>query len=73
MQYAEARIKNGQLVLDNVKTINQSELTADCWMIQINGAKACATCEYRNKPRLCGGLAIRKKLGVPEPITRKRK
>jgi hypothetical protein len=73
MMYSEARIENGQLVHSNVKIISQSELTSDCWMIQINGAKACTTCEYKNKPRLCGGMAIRKKLGVPEPITRKRK
>ena len=73
MIYTEVRVENGQLVTTNTKTINQSELTSDCWMIQINGAVACSTCECKNKPRLCGGMAIRKKLGVPEPVTRKRK
>ena len=43
MMYSEARIENGQLVHTNVKIINQSELTSDCWMIQINGAKAYTT------------------------------
>jgi len=37
-------------------------LTSECWMIQIEGLKACENCQYLNKPRRCGGKAIRSKL-----------
>ena len=73
MLYAKAHIENGQLKLTDEKTVDQSTLTSDCWLIQIEGPTACTTCECLNKPRLCGGMKLRAKLGVPAPITRKRK
>lgn len=72
MIYADGSVVDGQVVLSNVQQINQATLTADCFMIQIKGAAACTTCEYLNKPRLCGGMAIREKYGVPAPVVRKR-
>jgi len=43
----------------NVKTINQSQLTSDCWMIQFWGSEACNKCEYLNK-KDCSGKKIRR-------------
>jgi hypothetical protein len=59
--YAEGALVDGKLGLKNVKQINQSKLTSECWMIQINGLSACETCKYVNK-RDCGGKNIRKNL-----------
>lgn len=73
MIYATANIVNGKVVLSNQQKIDQSTLTADCFLIQINGAAACTNCENLNKPRKCGGMAIREKYGVPAPIVKKRK
>jgi len=73
MLYSKGHIENGKLVLTDQKQVDQSTLTSDCFVIQIEGPSACTTCEYLNKPRLCGGMKIRARLGVPAPITRKRK
>lgn len=58
------RVKDvsSKLVIDETKVIDQSTLTSECWVIQIEGPKACETCECRDKPRKCGGMAIRKRL-----------
>ena len=42
-----------------VKTIKQSELTAECWLVQIWGSDVCKTCDVRNTSE-CGGKHIRK-------------
>jgi len=73
MLYSKAKVENGQLVITESKTVDQATLTSDCFVIQIEGSSACAACEYKNKPRLCGGMKIRERLGVPAPVTRKRK
>lgn len=73
MLYAKGNVVNGKVILTEKKTIDQSKLTADCFMIQINGAAACNTCENLNKPRKCGGMALRGKYGVPPPVVKKRK
>lgn len=73
MMYGKAKIVNGKIEITDQKEIDQSTLTSDCFMIQINGAEACKTCEYLNKPRKCRGMKLREKLGVPPPVTRKRK
>lgn len=73
MIYAKGNVVNGKLVLTEKKIIDQSSLSADCFMIQINGAAACKTCENLNKPRICGGMALREKYGVPPPVVKKRK
>ena len=44
-----------------VKSIKQSELTSECWLIQIWGLSACKTCEVKDTEE-CGGKAIRKDL-----------
>lgn len=73
MVYAKGHVENGKLVMTDVQEIDQTTLTADCFLIQIKGASACTTCENLNKPRVCGGMALRGKYGVPAPVTRKRK
>lgn len=73
MIYAKANVENGNVALSDVKEIDQSKLTSDCFLIQINGAKACETCECLNKPKMCGGMKIREQLGVPAPVTRKKR
>jgi hypothetical protein len=42
-----------------VKTIKQSNLSSECWLIQFRGPDACVNCEYRNTNE-CGGQEIRK-------------
>jgi len=44
-----------------MKTVNQNELTSDCWLIQFNGLEACKDCEYKGK-RDCGGKSIIKRI-----------
>ena len=44
-----------------VKTIDQSKLTSDCWLIQIYGIEACKTCEVRGTDE-CGGKEILKRI-----------
>jgi hypothetical protein len=41
------------------KIVNQSNMTAECWLVQIWGLKHCDTCEFKGK-RDCGGKRIRK-------------
>lgn len=52
-----------------IKIIKSSELTSECWMIQIDGLDACKNCEFLNTDE-CGGQNIRKRLlkenGLPE-------
>ena len=44
-----------------VKTMKQSELTSECWLIQMWGINQCKTCEAFNTDE-CGGQKIREKL-----------
>jgi len=46
----------------NYKTINQSDLTSDCWSIQFSGLSACETCEYKNTEDCGGGKTLEKYL-----------
>jgi len=43
------------------KTISQSNLTADCWLIQFWGLKACDDCPLKDTSE-CGGQEIRANL-----------
>lgn len=43
------------------KDIPQKNLTAECWLIQINGLSECEKCPYKDKEN-CGGKEIRKTL-----------
>jgi hypothetical protein len=73
MIYAKGNLVNGKIVLTEKREIDQTTLTADCFMIQFCGAEACSKCEYLNKPRKCGGMRLREKYGVPAPVVKKRK
>ena len=42
-----------------VKRIKRRDLTAECWLIQMHGTKACDHCDVRDTPD-CGGQEIRK-------------
>jgi hypothetical protein len=44
----------------NVKVIDQSTLTSDCWGIQFEGLSACAHCEYKNTKKCGGGNTLKK-------------
>jgi hypothetical protein len=61
MLYQKAKVENGQLVITEIKVIDQSKLTNDCWLIQFDGLLACETCEVKDTPE-CGSQAIRKQL-----------
>ena len=41
------------------RSIPQSQLTSECWMIQFRGKAACKDCVLRGK-RECGGKHIRR-------------
>jgi hypothetical protein len=43
------------------KIIKQSELTSECFVIQMWGIESCDSCEYLNTDE-CGGQEIREKL-----------
>lgn len=53
------------------KEIPQNTLSAECWLVQINGLEACEDCELLNTEE-CGGQEIRKtlknKLGLSVPL-----
>ena len=68
MIYAKGTVVNGKVVLSDKKIVDTSKFTADCFMIQMNGAAACTNCENLNKPRKCGGMRLREQYGVPPPI-----
>ncbi len=55
----EAAQINENLQKSNVKMVNQGDLLAECWSVQIWGQEHCKTCEFLNK-RDCGGKKIRK-------------
>ena len=40
-----------------VKQVQQSEMTAECWGVQVWGLKHCDTCEFHNIED-CGGQNI---------------
>lgn len=42
------------------KIIQQSKLTGECWMVQMQGLSACEFCEYKNTED-CGGQDILEK------------
>lgn len=51
--------KNGKVTL--IKEINQSELTSECWLIQMQGLYACESCDLLNTEE-CGGQEILKRI-----------
>lgn len=59
MEISKTTIKKNKLKKTKIKTINQSDLTSDCWSIQFWGISACDKCKFLDTPR-CGGKKIRK-------------
>ena len=59
MKYLKLSYINGQVVETDVKEIDQSKLTSDCWLIQINGLQACSECEFRNTKDCGGGKTLK--------------
>ena len=47
--------------MTKVKTMKQSDLTSECWLIQMWGTTVCETCEVLNTPE-CGGQELRRKM-----------
>ena len=50
-------IKKGKFM--KVKTVKQSDLSSECFIIQMWGLSACETCQFLNT-KDCGGKEIRK-------------
>jgi len=42
-----------------VRIIHQSNLTSECWMVQVWGPEYCNSCEYKDS-KDCGGQKIRR-------------
>jgi len=59
MLYQEATIENGQMKVTKSKVVDQSKLTSDCFIVQIEGLQACKKCQY-NGTAQCGGKNFRK-------------
>ena len=53
----KAVLEDGQIKILKTKTMEQSDLTSDCWSIQMWGLEACQTCEFLNTSG-CGGQNI---------------
>jgi len=58
MIYSQATVENGKVKILNTKEIDQSKLTADCWLVQFNGLQACTTCEYQGTDDCGGGKTL---------------
>ena len=54
--YRRMELKDGELVEVEAVSIPQSQLTADCFMVQFRGLAACEDCAYHNTVN-CGGGA----------------
>ena len=52
---------NSDGTVTNIKTMKQSELTSECWMIQMFGIEKCDNCDVLNTDE-CGGQEIRKRI-----------
>ena len=54
-----------------VRSIPQSQLTSECWLVQFSGLDRCDKCEFKNTNK-CGGQSIREsgcnELGFKVPI-----
>ena len=60
MKVARTEMREGVLVELESKTIQQSNLSPECWYVQVWGVeKGCATCEFKDTEE-CGGENIRK-------------
>ena len=59
VQYSESCECGNGPIQSKSRTVTQSNLSAECWNVQIWGLEHCATCEYKNTDE-CGGKNIRK-------------
>lgn len=41
------------------RTVNQQDLSSECWMVQFHGLEYCNKCDYKDT-KDCGGENIRK-------------
>lgn len=62
MRCSKGIVVDGRLVETEVKEIDQSSLTSDCWLIQFSGLSACESCECRNTEDCGGGQTLAKML-----------
>ena len=71
MIVSDAKLVDGKMVLVNTIEVEQSKLTADCWLIQFRGLGACTSCQCFNAktgkvktrgPNTCGGGETLKRL-----------
>lgn len=57
-----------------VINVKSSQLTSECWMVQLKGLSACKNCEFKNTSQ-CGGLGIilsgKNKRGYKVPLGKK--
>ena len=60
MKYGKLKLVGGKLVETDVKEIDQSQLTSDCWIVQFNGFSACDKCELKGKKNCGGGETLKK-------------
>jgi len=59
MNFQEAKIENGEMIVTSSKEIDQSKMTSDCFMIQFSGLEACSKCEYKNTKECGGGQTLK--------------
>ena len=52
--YERMELKDGKLQVVESRQVDQSQLTADCWLVQFRGLQACVDCDAFNT-KGCGG------------------
>ena len=57
-RFSEIAVEGGQIVTKRERVVKQSELSSECWLIQVWGKSRCETCEFKNT-KGCGGQEIR--------------
>jgi hypothetical protein len=60
MLFQKAIIEDGKVKITESKEVNQKILTSDCWLIQLEGLRACENCDGRNTEDCGGGESLRK-------------
>jgi len=52
-------IVNGKFVETETYSKPQSEMTSDCFLVQVMGLRACESCEYKGTAECNGGKILR--------------
>ena len=60
MLFQKAIIEDGKVKITESKEVNQKSLTSDCWLIQLEGLRACENCEAKNTKECGGGKSLRR-------------